>query len=188
MPWRTVCEANAEGVTGACPYADTHLLGNARALSPHMAEPVRGPRTLDSDEETPLVLVEQSRLRHRQGTKLKAATSSNTSAEEPGLLGVAKRRRTSTTHSPSADSEASTAAPAPSTPSAGSPVLSPASEPTAVFGPRSVDYCNLSVQELKEELGLQWSSIADDWSKGELVALLEELDRVCLPLLSPLEL
>jgi len=47
-----------------------------------------------------------------------------------------------------------------------------------------MDYQSLSVPELQAELGVEGIGVAADWDKDDFIAVLSELDRICLPLLS----
>jgi len=78
------------------------------------------------------------------------------------------------------DSQVSTAASTPVATPASSPKLRQAAvEPQGDSAP-SADYCLLSVQELREELGLAGTELAVGWDKAELVGVLEYLDHMCL--------
>lgn len=80
-------------------------------------------------------------------------------------------------------SQVSTAAPTPTTSPCASPILAPTS--TSPFG--GVDYSKLSELELRELLGVVGTDIAAGWEKADIVAVLEELDKI-LPGMSTLQL
>eukprot|EP00440_Ansanella_granifera_P014787 gb/GFBE01016077.1/.p1 GENE.gb/GFBE01016077.1/~~gb/GFBE01016077.1/.p1 ORF type:complete len:193 (+),score=39.58 gb/GFBE01016077.1/:1-579(+) len=82
-------------------------------------------------------------------------------------------------------SQASTAAPTPATTPCTSPLQKPAAAP-AEGGPKA-DYSKLSEPELRELLGVVGTDIAVGWEKSDLVAVLEELDKV-LPGMSTLQI
>mmetsp|Transcript_101596 Transcript_101596/g.270182 ORF Transcript_101596/g.270182 Transcript_101596/m.270182 type:complete len:197 (-) Transcript_101596:117-707(-) len=192
MPWRFVSEAanmDMQVSEGACCYAEAVA---SPSLPAQMASPVPGAMTPASDsdgQEAPMLLAvdccETSVVLGRRRSRGK---------EIGDCLSASKRPRTRP-RSPSpwtevADSQASTAAPPlptmPTTPSAiSSPTLSPACDPELSL-PRlaPMDYAQLSEDELRAELGLQGSGIAEDWNQAELANLMEELDRICMPLLS----
>jgi len=44
-------------------------------------------------------------------------------------------------------------------------------------------YDDLSVPELRDQLGVAGTDMALDWEQDEFVAVLEEIDRVCMPIM-----
>lgn len=68
----------------------------------------------------------------------------------------------------------------------------PSSTPTASpsFGPIPglSYYSSMSVAELREHLGVDGTDLAADWNRSELIAVLEHLDRRCMPDLLELEI
>eukprot|EP00933_Yihiella_yeosuensis_P051470 TRINITY_DN49412_c0_g1_i1.p1 TRINITY_DN49412_c0_g1~~TRINITY_DN49412_c0_g1_i1.p1 ORF type:complete len:220 (+),score=49.29 TRINITY_DN49412_c0_g1_i1:50-709(+) len=81
-------------------------------------------------------------------------------------------------------SEASTALPTPTSTPATSPVLGPVGFPAQP----KVDYSKLSVPDLRAILGVEGLDIAEGWEQAELAAVLEEMDKVCLPNMADLHL
>mmetsp|Transcript_111255 Transcript_111255/g.338299 ORF Transcript_111255/g.338299 Transcript_111255/m.338299 type:complete len:175 (+) Transcript_111255:1-525(+) len=78
------------------------------------------------------------------------------------------------------DSQASTASSTPATTPAASPMLAPVAVDTWRVGALggSVDYRTLSEPELRDELGGLGTSITNDWNRDELIAVLEQMDRI----------
>mmetsp|Transcript_50771 Transcript_50771/g.114131 ORF Transcript_50771/g.114131 Transcript_50771/m.114131 type:complete len:200 (+) Transcript_50771:86-685(+) len=199
MPWRCAFEVAAER-EGSMQQPGKLLepaispsLGYFQA-SPRMASPVPGPMTPTSEEEEALLPTVAPHLADAGDSLRRTAVCR---ARNVDSTASSRKRRKTAPGSPSpwlemVDSQTSTAAPASAVPSpAVSPQLSPATDPGATPAHArggALDYSSLSVNELKEQLGVQGTGIAADWEQAELVALLEELDRICMPLMSPLEI
>lgn len=93
----------------------------------------------------------------------------------------------------SGESLASTAASTPVSTPLCSPLLSPVVEALPALPPLGADYRKMSVPELREQLLGSGScdndlGIAVGWEKDELVAVLEEMDRICAPSIDSLEI
>eukprot|EP00929_Paragymnodinium_shiwhaense_P009266 TRINITY_DN113369_c0_g1_i1.p1 TRINITY_DN113369_c0_g1~~TRINITY_DN113369_c0_g1_i1.p1 ORF type:complete len:173 (-),score=25.67 TRINITY_DN113369_c0_g1_i1:106-624(-) len=153
----------------------------------HMAQPVPGPMTpsCGSDEEDEPIMAADVHMQNHprvvvtmqdHKTQKKDSDTSSKKAKlsnEPDVVFGSPTQ---------VYSLSSTATSTPLT----SPSLSPSIMPFTV--PPQVDYRSLSEAELRQQLGVAGTNMADDWKKEEMIAVLEELDRVVGPELKDLEM
>jgi hypothetical protein len=134
--------------------------------------PPGSPGGATSDDETGLTASEEMTIDE--------SSRSDSSKKKPRLE---PRHGRSKTTSESVHSAHSTPSTTPTT----SPLLGPLnlSENTAKT---RIDYWSLSVPELRQHLGVVGTDIAVGWEKAELVAVLQELDRIVTPELARSEL
>jgi len=103
-----------------------------------------------------------SRTRVRRRSSCDEAVANNTSHK-------ARRQLPASVGPHTASSASSTAA--------STPTSSPVLLPVVSLPSGHTDYSTLSVQELKDQLGVSGTSMASDWEREEFIAVLEDLDR-----------
>jgi len=98
-----------------------------------------------------------------------------------------------TPSSEGSDSKVSTATPTPELKACRSPELAPLPSSPLDLPLGGRDYSQMSVAELREQLlgpsaEQDESDLAVGWERAELVAVLEEMDRICMPAMEALRL
>mmetsp|Transcript_74924 Transcript_74924/g.193360 ORF Transcript_74924/g.193360 Transcript_74924/m.193360 type:complete len:182 (-) Transcript_74924:93-638(-) len=160
-----------------------------------MAAPVPGPMTpIDSPPATHWAEEEKENLKACGRTHLEDTNTHMKRFDDitEDILPARKRVKVPASME-GCDSLVSTATSTPVGTPISSPLLSPSVDALPALPPLRADYQKMTVPELREQL-LGSGSCAEDlniavgWEKEELVAVLEELDRICSPFANGLEI
>lgn len=170
---------------------DKRRAESTEALFQTMADPVPGPMTGDGEEEQEelVALAGMEQLRACKRARIERprycvcqCAAAPCAAAAPPAASHAAASPSASAECGMSDSQASTAA---STPTGACTRFSADCDPFLVVEPptqpahRRMDYGSLSDDELRDVLGTK----APDWERDELIGVLEEIDRICWPLL-----